>query len=150
MAALEPSAIRIEAGSAEEGAGLSRALASEIAAAFAPRDERALVLVARDAGGASLGGLVGSTHWRWGYVRVLWVAPACRGRGIGARLLAGAGTEVLARGAVGLYVDTFDPRAVAFYERHGFRRIGAIADFPPGHARTVLVRRLDREAVRPA
>lgn len=150
MAASEPSAIRIEAGSAEDAASLSHALASEIAAAFEPRDERALVLLARDTDGGTLGGLVGSTHWRWAHIRVLWVARAGRGRGIGARLLAGAETEARARGAVGLYVDTFEPRAAAFYERNGFRRIGAISGFPPGHARTFLTKRLDGEAVRPA
>jgi ribosomal protein S18 acetylase RimI-like enzyme len=46
------------------------------------------------------------------------------------------------RRCFGLYVDTFDPQAAAFYETLGFARVGEIADFPPGHARLFFRRPL--------
>ena len=117
------------------------ALGAEIAAGFGPRDEWPLSIVARS-GDAVVGGLNGSTHWGWCYIRQLWVHADWRRRGLGHRLMAEVETLARARSCVGLYVDTFDPGAASFYERAGFERFGRIADFPPGHARTFLMKRL--------
>jgi ribosomal protein S18 acetylase RimI-like enzyme len=116
---------------------VAASLAAEIVAGFGPRNESPLAIVAH-AGDAVVGGLNGSTHWGWCYIRHLWVDADWRRRGLGHRLLAEAETQARARHCVGLYVDTFDPGAVAFYERAGFARFGRIDDFPPGHARTFL------------
>src|ERR1700722_2692326 len=115
-------------------------LAAEIVAGFGPRDELPLAIVA-NAGDAVVGGLNGSTHWGWCYIRHLWVQADWRRRGLGQRLLAEAEVQARARQCVGLYVDTFDPGAASFYERAGFERFGRIDDFPPGHARTFLRKR---------
>jgi ribosomal protein S18 acetylase RimI-like enzyme len=120
---------------------VASSLAAEIAAGFGPRDESPLSIVAT-AGDAVVGGLNGSSHWGWCYIRHLWVQADWRRRGLGQRLLAEAETEARARQCVGLYVDTFDPGAASFYERAGFERFGRIDDFPPGHARTFLLKRL--------
>jgi ribosomal protein S18 acetylase RimI-like enzyme len=120
---------------------VAASLAAEIVAGFGPRDELPLSIVA-NAGDAVVGGLNGSSHWGWCYIRHLWVHEDWRKRGLGRRLLAEAETQARARQCVGLYVDTFDPDAVALYERAGFERFGRIEDFPPGHARTFLIRRL--------
>lgn len=55
-------------------------------------------------------------HW---YLFILTVSPACQGQGVGGRLL----RPILARAdAAGLpcYLETTNPPAVAFYEKHGF------------------------------
>jgi GNAT superfamily N-acetyltransferase len=96
-----------------------------------PRDESGLV-----------GGLSGVTHWGWCYIRHFWVEENFRSRGVGRRLLAHAEMEARARQCVGLYLDTFDPGAAQFYERCGFLRFGQIDDFPPGHARAFLYKKL--------
>jgi len=57
-------------------------LGAEIAARFGPREETPLSITARDAGDALIGGLNGVTHWRWLYIRHLWVARPQRGQGI--------------------------------------------------------------------
>ena len=116
-------------------------LAAEIVAGFGPRDELPLSIVA-SAGDTVVGGLNGSSHWGWCYIRHLWVDADWRKRGLGLRMLAEAEIQARARHCVGLYVDTFDPGAVSFYERAGFARFGRIEDFPPGHARTFLLKRL--------
>ena len=122
-------------------ARVAASLATEIAAGFGPRNESPLSIVAT-AGDAVVGGLNGSTHWGWCYIRQLWVQADWRRRGLGQRLLAEAETQARARQCVGLYVDTFDPGAATFYERAGFARFGRIDGFPPGHARTFLHKRL--------
>lgn len=125
-----------------EGADTAGLLAVEIAARFGPRDEKPLALALRDTGGALVAGLNGASHWRWLYVRHLWVSTDARGRGLGRRLIDEAARIARLRDCVGIYVDTFDPRAAAFYERCGFTHAGEIADFPPGHRRIFLSRSL--------
>ncbi|MBY6241277.1 GNAT family N-acetyltransferase [Methylosinus sp. Sm6] len=124
-----------------ESPAVASALGAEIAARFAPRDETPFSILAHDEeNGALLGGLNGVIHWRWLYIRHLWVAPQCRSLGLGARLLARAEAAARTRGCVGVYLDSFDPRAVAFYEKRGFSRRGEIAGFPPGHSRVFLAK----------
>jgi ribosomal protein S18 acetylase RimI-like enzyme len=120
---------------------VAASLAAEIASAFGPANGLPLSIVA-SAGEAVVGGLNGVTHWGWCYIRHLWVQADWRRRGLGHRLLVEAETQARARNCVGLYVDTFDPGAAAFYERAGFERFGRIEDFPPGHARVFLRKRL--------
>lgn len=50
---------------------------------------RPLVLYVKDASGAVLAGLTGSTNWGWLHVDLLAVQPAWRGTGVGARLWRG-------------------------------------------------------------
>jgi ribosomal protein S18 acetylase RimI-like enzyme len=116
---------------------VAASLAAEIASSFGPPGALPLSIVATD-GDAVAGGLNGVSHWGWCYIRHLWVRADWRRRGLGHRLLAEAETQARARACAGLYVDTFDPGAAAFYKRAGFARFGRIADFPPGHARVFL------------
>jgi ribosomal protein S18 acetylase RimI-like enzyme len=121
-----------------ESCEVAAQLGAEIAARFGPRDERPLAILARDAEGALLCGLNGATHWRWLYVRHLYVAPSRRGQGLGRQLMAQAEAVARERDCVGVYVDTFDERAASFYEGLGFTRKGRIDGFPPGAARIFL------------
>lgn len=125
-----------------DSARVSAALGVEIAAQFGPPEAELFSVLAYAEDGALAGGFSGLIHWRWLYVRHFWVDAVWRGKGVGRRLMAQAETDARARNCVGLYLDTFDPGAVRFYERCGFERFGAIADFPPGHARTFLRKRL--------
>jgi GNAT superfamily N-acetyltransferase len=72
----------------------------------------------------------------------VWVAESRRGEGLAGRLMEIAGRAARDRGAIGAYIDTFDPRVAAFYERRGFSRVGEIADFPIGCQRIFLSKRL--------
>jgi ribosomal protein S18 acetylase RimI-like enzyme len=133
-----------DADQSREADWIEAELGAHVASEFAPKDARALVISARAPHGTLVGGLVGLTHWRWTYIRQLWVAKACRGRGIGTRLIGAAIDESVIRGCHGLYVDTFSPQAVRFYRSNSFHIVGSIADFPPGHERVFLARPLDR------
>jgi GNAT superfamily N-acetyltransferase len=87
-------------------------LGAHIASEFAPKEVRALVISARTPEGTLVGGIVGLTHWRWAYIRQLWVTEASRGQGVGTDLIRAAVGEAIGRGCHGIYVDTFSPQAV--------------------------------------
>ncbi len=125
-----------------ESAEVAARLGAEIAARFGPRDEAPLSIAIRDGAGVVIAGLNGVTHWRWLYIRHLWVAEPLRGGGLARRIMDAAESTARERGAVGAYIDTFDDRVAVFYERLGYRRAGEIADFPIGGRRVFLSKRL--------
>jgi GNAT superfamily N-acetyltransferase len=139
-----PAAPTFEHDEESECAELSARLGARIEARFGPRGETPLAILARDETGALIGGVNGVTHWRWLYVRHLWVEEGRRGQGLGRELMARAEAAAKARGAVGVYLDTFDESAAAFYESCGFARFGRIEDFPPGHGRIFLCKRMEQ------
>lgn len=62
-----------------------------------------------------------------GYLRLLAVSPDAHGGGIGATLLDGYEAGVFASSAHAfLLVSDFNEAAQRFYERHGYRRVGAL------------------------
>jgi len=56
------------------------------------------------------------------YLSIIGVLPSAQGRGLGATLLADTLAEA-SRSGVTCYLETFTPRNLRFYERHGFRWI---------------------------
>jgi len=46
------------------------------------------------------------------------------------------------RGCIGVWVDTHSFQAPGFYERLGYSPFGVIEDYPPGHSRLFLQKRL--------
>lgn len=121
-----------------ESAEIAARLGAEIAARFGPRDETPFSILARSAGGELVGGLNGVVHWRWLYIRHLWVAATSRGQCLGRQLITAAEAQARSDDCVGIYIDTFDPRIADYYERNGFSRVGEIVDFPPGGQRIFL------------
>jgi predicted GNAT family acetyltransferase len=72
---------------------------------------------------------IGALSARVGQIQGVWVHPSWRGRGLGA-----AGTASVARTLVvdmgrtaSLYVNAFNPAAMAAYRRVGFRQVGCYA-----------------------
>jgi GNAT superfamily N-acetyltransferase len=90
-----------------------------------------------------LGGLWGSTYWGWLYVELFFVSEALRGQGFGTRLLGAAEDEAIARGCRAALLDTFSFQARGFYERLGYSVFATLEDYPPGHRRHYLCKRLD-------
>jgi ribosomal protein S18 acetylase RimI-like enzyme len=91
-----------------------------------------LILLCAGAGAAGPAGLAWVTRARilggGAYLRLLLVAEAYRGGGIGGRLLRAAEASARERdNHLYLLVSADNVRARAFYERHGYRHVG---DFP--------------------
>ena len=105
-------------------------------------DWNSLWIIGRDEAGSPRAGLRGVTAYDWLFVIWLWVAEEHRRQGVGSRLLSDAETIARERGCGGCYLDTFSFQAPAFYERCGYREFGRLNDFPRGHSRIWLFKRL--------
>lgn len=97
---------------------------------------------ARDSSGNLRGGIKGYSHWNWLYLSHLWVQPEFRFGGLGVQLLLHAEFEAKHRKLSGIYVDTFSEKALKFYIRQGYVENSRTPDFPPGHTRHGLIKRL--------
>jgi GNAT superfamily N-acetyltransferase len=104
------------------------------------------LVVRRPGEAAPCGGLFGHTLYRWFFVRLLYLPADLRRGGLGATLLRRAEAEAVARGCIGIHLDTFSFQARPFYEKQGYRVFGTIPDYPPGAARHFLLKRLDGDS----
>jgi GNAT superfamily N-acetyltransferase len=66
-----------------------------------------------------------------GHIRGMAVRPAWQGRGVAKQLLEAAESALAVKGCSRISLDTTEPlkRAVAFYEKNGYRPSGKITDF---------------------
>jgi ribosomal protein S18 acetylase RimI-like enzyme len=111
--------------------------------AAAPLHEvRALSCFARAPDGAVLGGAVGRTWGSCAELQQLWVDPAHRGQGLGARLLQEFEAAAGARGATRSFLHTFSFQAPGFYRARGYEVAFEQTDYPHGIVRYLMVRRL--------
>lgn len=97
-----------------------------------------LLVTARSASGALLGGLRGHTHREWLYVSQIWVLDQVRGDGVGSSLMRLAEDEAQRRGCFAAYLNTFSFQALKFYQGLGYEVFGELEDFPRGHKRIFL------------
>ncbi len=92
--------------------------------------------------GEWLGGLTGYTWAGWMHVNFLWVTEALRGRRHGTRLMDTAETFALEHGCVGATLETHSFMAPGFYAKRGYEVFGTLEDYPPGHSKLFLCKRL--------
>jgi GNAT superfamily N-acetyltransferase len=92
--------------------------------------------------GDLIGGLWGRTVYDWLIVELLIVPEPLRGQGLGTELLRRAEEVALARGCVGVYLDSFDFQAPGFYLKHGYEEIGALNSPSYGAKRRFFTKRL--------
>ncbi|MEJ2600435.1 MAG: GNAT family N-acetyltransferase [Anaerolineales bacterium] len=89
-----------------------------------------------------VGGVIAEVYWDWLYIDLLWVKDELRGRGYGHRLLTQVEQAARQQGATNAYLDTFSFQAPEFYKRYGYQVFGELEDFPLGHRRYFLRKRL--------
>jgi len=81
------------------------------------------------------------------YLSIVGVAPSAQGQGIGKRLIEATLTEADEAG-VDCYLETFDKRNPAFYQRLGFTAVGSHPEPVTGATYTVMLRNPKRGSVR--
>jgi GNAT superfamily N-acetyltransferase len=96
--------------------------------------------------GEWLGGLTGYIWGGWLHVNFLWVSEALRGQRNGTRLMDAAEAMAKQRGAFAATLETHTHQAPEFYAKRGYTVFGRIDDYPPGHAKLFLSKRLLRDA----
>jgi len=91
-----------------------------------PFDPVPFQIKAVDADGSLAGGLVAYSIQKWLFIKLLGVAKAERGTGIGRALLARAEDHARQTGLVGVYLDTFEFQAPRFYQELGYIECGRL------------------------
>ncbi|WP_047227704.1 GNAT family N-acetyltransferase [Pseudomonas brassicacearum] len=101
-------------------------------------------LVRDEHSGETVGGLYGRVFFQWFYIELLVVPEQARGQGTGSTLMQMAEDFAREKNCVGMWLDTFDFQAPAFYRQLGFTEIGQIDDYPPGHQRFFFQKHLSQ------
>eukprot|EP01037_Dinobryon_pediforme_P007786 gene7786-7852_t len=103
---------------------------------------RQVAIAVEDNSGAVAGGLWGRIGYGWMFIELLVVPEAARGTGLGRQLMARAEAMARSDGCTGIWLDTFEFQARGFYEKLGFSLFGTLDDYPAGHHRYFLMKRL--------
>ncbi|MBE9208563.1 GNAT family N-acetyltransferase [Nostoc sp. LEGE 06077] len=101
-----------------------------------------LAIWVRDIDSTIVAGLVGQTNWEWLYISHLWVSEKLRGQGYGSKMMLEAEKTAKQRGCGHVYLDTFSFQALGFYQHLGYQIFGVLEDFPVGHQRYFLSKKL--------
>jgi len=104
--------------------------------------ESGVRIVARCPQGALLGGILADVALGWLEIHVLWVEPGERSAGLGTALLEECERRAREQGAHSARLDTFDWQAEGFYARHRYVVFARLADYPLGHERVFMRKRL--------
>jgi GNAT superfamily N-acetyltransferase len=104
-----------------------------------PEGFQELAILLRDPGsGETVGGLWAKLSYDWLFVDLMFVPQAARSIGVGSQLLKRAEEIAIARGCVGVWLDTFGFQARGFYERNGYHVFGTLNEHPRGTQRFFL------------
>jgi len=99
-------------------------------------------IMAHDRKGRVVGGLDGYMYWDWLFVFKLWCDARVRRKGLGGRILRAGEEHARKYGCHSVWLDTLSFQARPFYEKQGYRCFGELDDYPPGHQRFFMCKRL--------
>lgn len=106
------------------------------------RDARYLSIMLRSDEGELYAGLHGHSWGGCCEIKLLWIAEARRGKGLGSKLLRSAEVEAIGRGCRLILLATHSFQAPGFYQRHGFSRVATVDGYPAGHSEIFMVKHL--------
>jgi ribosomal protein S18 acetylase RimI-like enzyme len=92
--------------------------------------------------GETMGGLLGNIWGGWLYITYLWIDEPVRGQGWATRLMDQAEAYGRERGCHSATLDTHSFQARPFYEKRGYEVFGTLDDYPKGHKKFFLKKRL--------
>jgi GNAT superfamily N-acetyltransferase len=103
---------------------------------------RSIRVFLRDEGGKVVGGTTANLFGGWVYIELLWVEEPLRNQGYGAELVDRLESEALKLGCRSAHVDTYSFEARPFYERLSYEVFGVLEDYPEGHCKYFMKKRL--------
>lgn len=89
-----------------------------------------LNLYVEDEHGELMAGLIAETFGNWLQIEYLFVKEDLRGQGIGSQLLQQAESEAKKRNCRFAFVNTYQFQAPAFYQKHGYKEVFTLKDYP--------------------
>ncbi|MBS0524851.1 MAG: GNAT family N-acetyltransferase [Proteobacteria bacterium] len=92
--------------------------------------------------GETLGGVLGSIWGGWLHIAYLWVDDSVRGKDWGTRLMDQAEAYGREHGCHSAMLDTHSFQARPFYEARGYEVFGTLDDYPEGHKKFFLRKKL--------
>ena len=95
-----------------------------------PPKSEPLNIYLEDEQGNLKAGMVAETFGNWLEIEYLYVSDDLRGQGIGSKILKMAERESKERGCKYSFVNTFNFQAPKFYEKHGYKEVFALKEYP--------------------
>lgn len=92
--------------------------------------------------GETRGGLLGGIWGGWLHVTFLWIDEQVRGQDWGTRLMDRAEAYAREHGCHSVTLDTHSFQARPFYEARGYEVFGTLDDYPKGHKKFFLRKKL--------
>jgi ribosomal protein S18 acetylase RimI-like enzyme len=92
--------------------------------------------------GETIGGVLGGIWGGWLHITFLWVDESVRGQDWGSRLMDHAEAYGRERGCHSVTLDTHSFQARPFYEARGYEVFGELDDYPEGHKKFFLSKKL--------
>ena len=92
--------------------------------------------------GETLGGVLGAIWGGWLQIGYLWVDDSVRGKDWGTRLMDHAEAYAREHGCHSVTLDTHSFQARPFYEGRGYEVFGTLDDYPRGHKKFFLSKKL--------
>ena len=95
-----------------------------------PSKSEPLNIYAEDEMGNLMAGMVAETFGNWLEIEYLYVRDDLRRQGFGSKILEMAEKESKTRGCKYSVVNTFNFQAPNFYEKHGYKEVFALKEYP--------------------
>jgi putative acetyltransferase len=105
-------------------------------------------IVARTNSGMAAGCGAVVFNQNYGELKRMFVSPEHRGKGVAAQILVAIEAASEKAGCATLCLETgpYQPEALRFYERHGYRRCGAFGSYPEHPLSVFMTKRLNSGA----
>ena len=103
---------------------------------------RSIKIFVRNRSEEVVGGVIGNVFGGWVYISLLWIEESLRNLGLGTELVHMLEAEAIQLGCRYAHLDTYSFEAKPFYERLDYQVFAVLEDYPQGHCKFFLKKRL--------
>jgi len=122
---------------------ISDGLEATVLPLFPDKSRTSVAFFVRDDSGKIVGGVNGNYgSFGWLYVNALWVDDRLRRQGLGSELMNRIEAEAIKHDCKNVFLNTMSFQAPEFYKKLGYTTFAELEDFPAGHSRIFLRKKL--------